>query len=281
MKRIALVTCRVLPEPDPDQDLLLDALRRASMDARMLAWDDPAGDPGAYDLCVMRSCWDYYRDPDAFLAWVATAARDSRLLNSEAVVHWNIHKRYLARLESAGVPIIPTAWFARGERVDMEAVIDEKGWDDIVVKPAVSAASFRTRRFGRDDLSGAQAFVDALLSERDAMAQQYIPGFETTAERALVWIDGQFTHAVCKHPRFDGEDERVSEALPISDEERALGERALGCVETDLLYARVDVVDHDGKPVVSEFELIEPSLFLLQYPPALDRLVSGIGAVVG
>jgi hypothetical protein len=45
----------------------------------------------------------------------------------------------------------------------------------------------------------------------------------------------------------------------------------------DLLYARVDVAPGvDGEPVVMELELVEPSLFLLQYPPALERLVAGI-----
>jgi len=279
MKRIALITCRVLPEPDPDQDLLLEALRGAGMEASMLAWDDPRGEPGAYDLCVMRSCWDYYRDPEVFTAWVARAARDSRLVNDERVVAWNLHKRYLLELQAAGVPVIPTVLFERGAGADLAATMDEMGWDDVVVKPAVSASSFRTRRFHRDE--GAQAFLDALLEERDAMAQCYMPGFETSGERALVWIDGEFTHAVRKHPRFDGEDERVSEALTVSEEERALGERVLAHVEADLVYARVDVVDDGGSPVVSEVELMEPSLFFLQAPHALDRFVRAIGRIGG
>jgi hypothetical protein len=44
-----------------------------------------------------------------------------------------------------------------------------------------------------------------------------------------------------------------------------------------LLYGRVDLVpDDEGRPMVMEIELIEPSLFLLQEPRALDRLVAGI-----
>ena len=41
MTSVALVTCLELPEPDPDEELLLGALRKAGMHAELLAWDDP------------------------------------------------------------------------------------------------------------------------------------------------------------------------------------------------------------------------------------------------
>lgn len=276
MKRVALITCTVLPEPDPDQALQLEALRAEGLEAEMLAWDDPAADPEAYDLCVMRSCWDYYLDADAFLAFVARAARDSRLVNSEAVVRWNIHKSYLERLHTAGVPVIPTAFFERGAVVDTAAVMDAKGWDAVVIKPAISAASYRTRRFRRDEVVAAQSFAAALLRDGDVMIQRYMAGFSDPGERALVWIDGEFTHKVLKTPRFQGEDERVSESLEVTGEERNVGERALSCVGDDLVYGRVDVVEHDGGLVVSEFELMEPSLFFAQNPAALERFARAI-----
>ena len=97
-------------------------------------------------------------------------------------------------------------------------------------------------------------------------------------ERALVWIDGEFTHQVIKRPRYQGDTEEVSAAMePFADDLR-IADQALACVPDDLLYARVDVIDgEDGRPLVSELELIEPSLFLLQHPPALDRLIAAIG----
>jgi hypothetical protein len=48
-------------------------------------------------------------------------------------------------------------------------------------------------------------------------------------------------------------------------------------VREPLLYARVDVMPGpDGAPRVSELELVEPSLFLVQHPPALERLVEAL-----
>jgi len=285
MTRIALVTCRVLPEPDPDQELLLDALTSAGMDAALVAWDDPAADRarcGRFDACILRSTWNYHERPDDFLAWVDRTATVSRLYNPREVVRWNLHKRYLAELERAGVPVVPTAWFDRGEAADLGAACRAHGWIDVVVKPAVSAGSFATRRFGAGEESHAQRFLEGILRERDAMVQPVMAGFEDPGERAVVWIDGRITHAVRKEPRFADGEERVSGAMAVTDEEHAIVERALSCVRGPLLYARIDTVAGiDGTPVVSELELIEPSLFLLQNPRALERFVDAIARAAG
>ena len=278
MRRIALVTCRALPEPDPDQEPLLEALREAGLEAELLPWDEAGADPGAFDLCVLRSCWDYHLHLDEFRRWVVDADQRTLLENPSKVVRWNLHKRYLDELEGWGIPVVPTAWFERGDRVDLAALLKKRRWEDVVVKPAVSAASFRTARFGVDDLEQGQAFLEALVAERDAMVQPYLPSVDTDGERALVHVDGLFTHAVRKGARFSGEEEEVSEsAVPLEDEELDLAERTIARIGCPLLYARVDLMrDDGGAPRVSELELIEPSLFLAQYPEAMARLVEGV-----
>ena len=279
MKRIGLVTCRELPEPDHDEALLLAALREAGMAPSMLAWDDPEADPSGFDLCVLRSCWNYFEDPVAFAAWIEKAASVSTLLNPVDVVRWNTHKSYLHAMEASGVPIVPTEWLERGAAADLGRLMQARGWNEVVIKPAVSAGSFGARRFAQGELDEGQVFLDASLRARDTMVQLFMPSFDAPGERALVWIDGELTHAVIKRPRFHDDDERVSTAQPITEEDRAVAASALACVDGDLLYARVDVVDDGGgNLVVSELELIEPSLFLLQYPPALARFVSAIAA---
>jgi hypothetical protein len=101
---------------------------------------------------------------------------------------------------------------------------------------------------------------------------------EGYGERSIVCIDGAVSHAVRKNARFQGDLEQVStEAAPIADDERALAMRVLASIEAELLYARVDIVRDDrGEPMVGELELIEPSLFLVQHPPAAERLAEGI-----
>jgi hypothetical protein len=123
MTRVALVTCQQLPEPDPDQQPLLNAIRAAGMESSMLAWDDPQADPAAFDLCILRSAWNYYEDPEGFVKWVDRAASVSRLVNPVAIIHWNLHKRYLRELENAGVPIIPTHFCDKRQSIDLAATM--------------------------------------------------------------------------------------------------------------------------------------------------------------
>jgi len=282
MPSVALVTCRRLPEPDPDQDLLLSALSEAGLDAQLLAWDDPEADPSAFDLCVLRSCWNYYEDAHAFRSWIDSSETVTDLVNPATIVRWNLHKAYLRDVELAGLPVIPTEWCTQGEQVRLADTMDARGWHDVVVKPSISAGSYRTRRFHRDESADGQIFLDDLLSERDAMIQRTIAAANGPGEKALVWIDGEVTHAITKSPRFAGGVEELSDALPVSDAERRLADRALGCVDAGLLYARVDVMtDGDGITLISELELMEPSLYLLQSPPALDRFVAAMARRVG
>ncbi|HZV02498.1 MAG TPA: hypothetical protein VFF73_37675 [Planctomycetota bacterium] len=272
---VRLVTCRPLPEPDTDEAPLLAALRAAGLDARMAVWDDPA-ETWEGGLSVIRSTWDYHLKIDAFLDWIARASRSSTLLNPPDVVRFSAHKRYLGELARAGLPVMPTELLARGARVRLDALMAERGWNDVVVKPAVSAASFRTARFRRGDAAG-QAHLDHLLAERDVLVQPYLPSVEGYGERAVVWIDGAVTHSVRKSPRFGGEHESVSRALEPTPDERAAAEAFVAHVGRDLLYARIDLArDAQGRPLLMELELVEPSLFLVQSPPALDRLVRGI-----
>ena len=276
--RIAIITCSVLPEPDPDQELLLEAIRARGHVAEMLAWDDPEADPAAFDLCVLRSCWDYPWAPDRFRDWLSETASRASVLNPVPVVEWNLHKGYLRDLQAAGVPVVPTAWLAARDGTDIRELAASREWREVVVKPSIGAGSFLTKRFClRHSGDDAQAFLDAELCNRDMLVQKFMPSVEARGERALVWIDGRFTHQVVKKPRYHGEEETVSAALEPDPTDLGVAQNAMDCVDGDLLYARVDLIDgEDGQPLVSERELVEPSLFLLQHEPALRRLVDAM-----
>lgn len=273
-----IATCRPLPEPDVDEDLLLEALRHEGIDAQMVAWHEPA-EWRRPAPTVIRSTWDYIHDTEAFSDWVTGVDAAAPLWNPLGVVLGNLHKRYLVELAARGVPSTPTLLLERGSMIDVREHCAVRGWRDVVIKPAIGAGSFETHRVDASS-PDANGICRRLLAARDVLVQPYLESVEHHGERALVWIDGEFTHAVRKTPRFAGGVESVSDALPISTEERAVGEAALaaiGALAEDLLYARVDVApDASGRPVVMELELVEPSLFLLQSPVALQRLVAAI-----
>lgn len=278
---LRIATCRPLPEPDHDEGALLSALGARAVRARMVVWDDPGEDWDAGVPTLVRSTWDYLHRLEAFLAWVERVGRAAPLWNPPAVLRWNVHKFYLRELAAEGHPIVPTVFLERGTRTALAEVLARQGWDEVVVKPAVSAASFGTLRVR----SGASAEEHALgeahlalhLAEHDMLVQRYASAVETSGERALVWIDGELTHAVRKSPRFSGEEECVSEALPIAADEGALARALLGRFQERLLYARIDLVrDEEDRPRLMELELVEPSLFLAQHPPACQRLAAAL-----
>jgi glutathione synthase/RimK-type ligase-like ATP-grasp enzyme len=282
--RIAIGTCRTLPEPDVDEPLLNEALRAHGAEPVMVAWDaNEPTDFSDFDLCVLRSTWNYIDDPERFQEWLRTISGHIPLFNSLETLLWNLDKKYLAELEKAGVAIVPTFWATRGNPVTFEDEIEARGWDEIVIKPTISAGSFETHRFAQEELSAASATLKSGLAERDWMVQKYMPAVETTGERALVIIDGEITHSVRKSPRFTGDAESISEALVPSAEERMFATQVLELIPAltgqadPLLYARVDVIpDSDGTLLLAELELLEPSLFFKQSPPALERFVTAL-----
>lgn len=275
--QLRIATCRPLPEPDVDETLLLDALRARGVEARMAAWNDPGERWDERVPTVIRSTWDYIHALPRFLDWAKKAERAAPLWNSAEVVRWNAHKGYLRELERAGHAVVPTEFLARGDRARLADILRAREWRDVVIKPTVSAGSFGTQRFSAAEVARGQVHLDALLAERDVLVQRYVDSVDDYGERSLVWIDGEFTHAIRKTPRFSGQEESVSSALPIAEDERALASAVLAPFARDLLYARVDLArDERASPMVMEVELIEPSLFLRQSPLALTRLVDAL-----
>ena len=113
-RTVALVTCSALPEVDPDEQLVLEPLRRRRIEPVAAAWDDPAVDWAAFDLVVIRSTWDYPTRRPEFIAWAQSVPR---LVNPADVVAWNTDKRYLRDLTDAGLPVVTTSWIAPGEPI--------------------------------------------------------------------------------------------------------------------------------------------------------------------
>jgi hypothetical protein len=284
-----------MPEPDVDEALLLAAVRDAGCDAEVVAWDDPHADWHDYDVVVLRSTWNYAEpgQTERFLAWALAQGERGALRNCASIVRWNAHKSYLHELAAAGVAVVPTTCVERSTDISFaEAVSATDRSAGLVEKPAVSAGSRDTHRVAGDAAAIArfEATWRPLLAREDMLVQPYVPSVDGHGERCLTYLEGGFSHAVRKNPRFVGDAERVSaEALAASPEEMRLAQEALDAArnlvpdaEWPLLYARVDMAPGaDGAPMLMELELIEPSLFLSQHPPSLATFADAIAARVG
>ncbi len=274
--RIALVSCVNLPEPDLDEAPSMAALARAGHRAEAPGWDDPGVDWAGYDMAVLRATWNYPFKCAEFLAWIDRVSAATTLVNSAEVVRWNADKRYLLELEAKGVTIVPTHAVERGAGCDVGTVARERAWPSVVVKPRIGAGSWRTRRFGPDEFAEASAFARTIGADGDVLVQEARAEFDEPGERSIVCIGGEPTHAIVKQPRFDEQDESVALDEPASSEERALISKLLAMVPEPVLYARVDVIPTAQGPMLSELELIEPSLFFPQCPAALETFVRAV-----
>lgn len=278
--RIAYVSCAKLPEPDIDERPLVEGLIAAGHDAQVVAWDDDSVDWAGFDLALVRATWNYALELEEFMVWIKRASGLTRLMNSAETLEWNLHKEYLCELSDKGVPIIPTAFFDHGESRGITDIAQQEGWTKIVIKPTVSAGSFGTRVFdlSADEDETAQSFFDEMIGQRDMMIQRYMPSVDTVGETALVVIDGELTHAIEKRPRFDDQDEEVYLREEISDEMRAFAQQVLDAAGKEYLYARVDIIPgDDGSMMLSELEMLEPSLFFPYSQRAVDAFVRALG----
>jgi hypothetical protein len=245
------------------------AFARAGLDLRPLPWTDPkAGRAPALALLA----WGYHLDLPAWTALLDRWPASVPLFNAPELMRWNTRKTYLAELEDAGVPTVPTLFGPSDP-----GAFDRLGTDEIIVKPQVSAGSYETYRLKRGD---------AIPQLRDAMTQPFLPAIADEGEYSLFYIGGDLTHAIVKcatggdfriQPQFGGANERWSpdaEALAVAS-------AAMKAPPEAPAYARIDLLRRlDGKLALIEFEAIEPDLYFGHGPDVLDRLAETVRAAV-
>ncbi len=292
MPRIVLVTAIAALHRDDDMQPLLDACARAGLLAEVRAWDDTTVSWGRYDLALLRSPWDYTDHLPRFLAWCERVAARTRLLNPLEVVRWNTDKHYLSELDTAGIPIVPTQFVEPDAHPlpSLRAFLDEFPQTmEFVVKPAVSAGSRDTQRYAAAQEFAAANHIGQLLDAgRSVMLQPYLASVDALGETALIYFDGEYSHAIRKGPLLrphEGPTDSLFAAEAIaarepSQDERKLGEAVMDAVgdrfgPASLPYARVDLIrDADGQPHLLELELTEPSLFFAHAPGSADRFAA-------
>lgn len=297
--RIALATARTAWEHDEDAPLLVDALAARGARVDPAVWDDPAVDWAAFDLVVVRSTWDYTERREQFLDWADQVASVSRLENPAHVLHWNTDKGYLGELRREGVAVVATAFLrvddpdATTRAQDPFSLVEGEG--DLVVKPTVSAGSKDTARYGAHDAAdAARHALELLAAGRDVMVQPYLAAVDEQGETGMVLLRGELSHGFRKGPLLlEGSanveglfaPERITPRTPTADEvELAHAALEAICARTGverLLYARIDVLPGpDGRPILLEAELTEPSLFLDQSSGAADRAAAAVLATL-
>jgi hypothetical protein len=269
-----------------DDELAIGPLNYLGWSVDTVSWRDLSADWSRYEAVIIRTTWDYQRDPVRFLDVLESIrASGAKLENSLEVVRGNLDKTYLRSLGSAGVSIVPTIWDANYERGAFDGWLGQFDISEVVIKPTISATAentFRLKRFDPD--------LQATFAARPFMVQPLMQNILDEGEFSLFYFGGEFSHAILKKPRpndFRVQEEHGGEITPAIADEPLLkaGRKVVDTISTPPLYARVDFVRTVGENfALMELELIEPALYFRmdngapgRFAAAFDRRMNQTG----
>jgi glutathione synthase/RimK-type ligase-like ATP-grasp enzyme len=281
--------CAFLTLDDPsgytmDDHLAAAPLARLGWSVDEVSWRRRGVCWATYDAVVIRSTWDYAKDPDAFLAVLSDIVRAGvPLFNPLDLVTWNLRKTYLCDLADRGVSIVPTVWRERLARGELRNLLDETGSDEIVVKPVIGASARGAFRVSTTSSAREITAIEAYYAERSLMAQPFVRAIPTEGELSLFYFDGAYSHAIRKKPKvadFRVQEEHGGWNVPAqpAPELLALGASVLEALAETPLYARVDLVcaNDANEHWLMELELIEPSLYLRMNAESPERFARAL-----
>ncbi len=271
---IGLAVGNANPKLSVSDQMLADAF--AALGARVAAprWN---GEPLAAfldcDAVLLRGTWDYQADPAAFADWLRRLEdAGGRVFNSAALAIWNNDKRHIIELAARGAAVPRTIEVGHAATADM---VRELG-GDVVVKPAWGGDGVGVRRVDAESVDAAIADILAEAPGRPLMVQPYLPEI-AAGEWSLVFIGGEFAHAVLKRPaagdfrvnsRFGGVRARAEPVGGIIED----AARILDLLPARPLYARIDGVVRAGSLLCTELELTDPGLYFDLAPESAGKL---------
>lgn len=275
--RIAFATYVTAPELTQDDQLAAAHLRKSGIEVSAHPWSEPC-DWKSFDAVVIRSTWDYWLSYARFLSWLGELERlGVRVWNPPQLIRWNTNKLYLRELEKEGIAIAPTVWIEPQEKArPLQSILDETGWSEAVLKPAISAGSHLTTRVTRESAKDADASLDEILKASAAMIQAFQPEILSEGETSFLFYGGSFSHAVLKkgapgefriQRTFGG----TFAGIPADPAGVEAAKKALSAVPGDWLYARVDMIRAHGMWILMELEATEPCLFFSENAQAPER----------
>lgn len=269
-----------------DDRLLQDALRKQGLSSVRVDWADSNVDWLSFRALVFRTTWDYFERIDEFIPWLERVRKQSRLINPPEAITWNMHKRYMPELKRKGIPIVPTQMIPKGSAPVLNELLETAGWDEAVIKPAVSGAARLTYRLNHSNGAELTEKLGPHIENEDFLIQPFMPDIVATGEDTVMVFNGEVTHAVrkvAKEGDYRVQDDHGGTVHSHSpDKEQVeLARKAVEASGFDLAYGRVDMVaGPDGSPLLMELEIIEPELWLRFHPPSAEAFADGIKKMV-
>ena len=269
-----------------EDELVVNALKNKNLNVLRLAWDDKDFHWTQTKFILFRTTWDYFERFDEFNIWLNEVSKKTKLINSEALIRWNIDKHYLLDLEKQGVRISKTQIIEKGSNITLNELHDQLNWKETVLKPCVSGAARHTYRLNSENIDDHESIFRELLNNESMMIQPFQYNIVEQGEVSMIVINGKYTHAILKKAKKG--DFRVQDDFggtiynyTCSQEEILFAENAVKACPELPIYARVDIfTDNEGFIALAELELIEPELWFRINSKAVEILALSIKKMV-
>jgi len=293
---ITLLTCRAYYKPDIvtpyiqnillEQELLKSAFEAQGLKVDITYWDNPTYEWQETKSVLFRTIWDYFERFDEFWEWLEQVKTKTRLINSYELIKWNIDKHYLKDLSSWGIETVPTYFADKGCNMKLHEIAKRNQWKDLVIKPAISASAFKTYKILANEIQANEKLFNSLVQERNMLVQPYFETITQLGEASLMVFDGKFTHAILKKAQpgdFRVQDDfggTVHNYIPTKAEIN-FAEEVFKTCKTKPVYGRVDIVwDNDKNFYLSELEILEPELWIRNYPKCAERIAEAVDKIL-
>jgi glutathione synthase/RimK-type ligase-like ATP-grasp enzyme len=286
----------------PDDQIAVDALRQQGHVVQSVVWNSPVSTLKAYDLLVMRSPWDYMDSEvtkSRFMAWMGELVQAGlRVANPVQLMQWLLDKHYLQDLAAEGVAVIATQYLEIGSTVDLVDHFERHG--QFVLKPCISAGGMGLYHIKtRDDAVHYQVEINRCLQTDSYMLQEFIEEITERGEWSLIYLGGQYSHALHKKPGPDSilvHAERGGSLAFAEPSESTLirfanavykkvipaftRATAQHCDPRLVLYMRFDILETKRGPVLIECEGVEPELFFRAKPGSERQFCEAVGQLI-
>lgn len=285
MSIIVLSCAPVMKNGNPSDELMVKAaismeLDISTQDWRLIKLDQLSKNT----ILVVRSTWDYLDHYQEWCQFLDNVEKYKlRLFNSPLQIRTVLTKHYLLKPDFLIPPNhhIPTFLVSQGSSSqNVKDLMLQNNMTLSVLKPILSAGGKNTVLLSLQDLETpeSQKLISSSLKEQDYILQPFISTIRKLGETQLIFIEGEFAHAVCRKPAnqdiiiHNG----TTTVVDPSNEQLLVAKEVMSRILTHTheipLFVRIDLLqDEKGIVRVGEVEAFEPYL-LFDHVPASATL---------
>ncbi|MCL5272162.1 MAG: hypothetical protein M1486_02385, partial [Gammaproteobacteria bacterium] len=106
-----------------------------------------------------------------FHHWLKRCSKETHFINPYSIIRWNMDKHYLGVLQSRGINIPPTLFIEQGDTVKLNSLLQQTGWNKVILKPAISGGARHTYLINKTNVHEHEAIYRRLIANESMLLQ--------------------------------------------------------------------------------------------------------------